>query len=73
MSEKNELFNALVDAIKEHGKNMEIGLVRAVLQEVDSAISMRLGRLPLKSIASQLKKRDYPTDARASVGQDKNQ
>lgn len=73
MSKRAELFKALVDAIKEHGKNMEIGLVRAVLHEVDSAIVIVMGRLPVASIESGLQKRNCPTDAEASAGQDKNQ
>ena len=44
LSERDKLYNAILETVKEHGAGLEIGLVRAVLTEVDGEIAMRVGR-----------------------------
>lgn len=73
MNERDKLFNALIEAVAQHGKSMEIGLVRAVLQEVDGVIAQGAGRLPFERIQDKLEKRGCPTDAGTSAGQNENQ
>lgn len=54
---KDRLYNSIIEAIQENAEEMDIGLVRAILAEVDGEIARGIGRLPMKNIASRLKKR----------------
>ena len=45
LSQRDMLFNILLDTVKKHGSGMEVGLVRAVLAEVDGEIAQKLGRM----------------------------
>lgn len=55
LSNRDRLFNEILKAVKD--SNMEIGLIRAVLGEVDSAISTVLGRMSTEEIKDYLKER----------------
>ena len=44
LSERDKLYNAVLETIKKHGSGIEVGLVRAVLAEVNNAISSRVDR-----------------------------
>lgn len=55
MPEKEKLYNEIIRVIK--NSNVEIGLARAVLSEVDSAIGMVLGRMRVEEIGDRLKER----------------
>ncbi len=57
LSERDELYNAVLDTVKKHGRGMEIGSVRAVLAEVDGEIACRLGRKDFDTVCEQLKER----------------
>lgn len=57
-SKRDLLFNAVLETVKENGKGMEIGLVRAVLEEVESEIVMWTGRQELAAICDKLKRRE---------------
>ena len=56
-SKRDLLFNAVLETVKENGKGMEIGLVRAVLAEVESEIAMWTGRQQFAAICDKLKRR----------------
>ncbi len=43
-NKRDLLFNAVLETVKENGKGMEIGLVKAVLAEVESEIVKCTGR-----------------------------
>ena len=58
MSKRDLLFDAVLETIKEYGQGMEIGLVSAVLAEVDSEIRMKTGRQDFSTICSVLKRRE---------------
>lgn len=58
VSRRNELFNALLDTVKEHSSGLEIGSVRAVLSEVDGEIATRMGRQQFDDLKGKLKKRE---------------
>ena len=57
LSSRDKLFNALLDTVKKHGSGMEIGLVHAVLGEVDGEIAMREGRNLFDTVLDKLKER----------------
>lgn len=57
MNSREKLFNSLIDVLKEQACEMEIGAVRAVLQEVDGAIAMGFGRMPFEIVQERLKKK----------------
>ena len=57
-SKRDLLFNAVLETVKENGKGMEIGLVRAVLEEVESEIVMCTGRQEIVAICDKLKRRE---------------
>lgn len=58
LSERDSLYNAVLKTVKEHGVGMEIGLVRAVLAEVDGAIGRCVGRCNLETICEKLRERE---------------
>ncbi len=58
LSKRDLLYNKVLETIKEYGQGMEIGLVSAVLAEVDSEIRMRTGRQDFATICNRLKKRE---------------
>lgn len=60
LSERDKLYNAILETVKEHGAGLEIGLVRAVLTEVDGEIAMRVGRQSLDIVSDELKERKSP-------------
>lgn len=60
LSERDKLYNAILETVKEHGAGLEIGLVRAVLAEVEGEIAMRAGRQSLDIVREQLKERKTP-------------
>ena len=57
-SKRDLLFNAVLETVKENGKGMEIGLVRAVLVEVESEIAMWAGRQEFAAVCDKLKRRE---------------
>lgn len=57
ISERDKLYNAVLETVKKQGSGMEIGLVRAVLAEVDSEIGMRLNRNDFDIVSGKLKER----------------
>lgn len=56
-SKRDLLYNEVLETIKEYGQGMEIGLVSAVLAEVDSEIRLRTGRQDFATISNRLKKK----------------
>lgn len=69
-SKRDLLFNAVLETVKENGKGMEIGLVRAVLAEVESEIVMWTGRQELAAICDKLKRREPRERNQHSQGTD---
>lgn len=57
LSKRDKLYNAILETVIKHGAGMEIGLVRAVLGEVDGEIVMRIDRQSLDIVREQLKER----------------
>ena len=57
-SKRDLLFNAVLETVKENGKGMEIGLVKAVLAEVESEIVKCTGRQEFVAICDKLKRRE---------------
>lgn len=57
LSERDKLFNAVLETVKKNSSGMEIGLVRAVLAEVDGEICMRTNRNDFGIVCEQLKER----------------
>ena len=57
LSDRDLLYNAVLKTIKEHGSNMEVGLVTAVLSEVEGDIIRRVNRQNLSVICDELKER----------------
>lgn len=57
-SKRDLLFNAVLETVKENGKGMEIGLVRAVLAEVESEIVRCTGRQEFATICDKIKRRE---------------
>ncbi|WP_455649085.1 hypothetical protein [Enterocloster citroniae] len=57
LSEKDKLYNEILETVKEHGAGLEIGLVRAVLAEVECEIAMRVGRQNFDIVSDKLKER----------------
>lgn len=58
LSDRDALYNAVLKTVKAHGAGMEIGLVRAVLGEVDSAISMMVNRSNFENVCEKLEERE---------------
>ncbi len=57
LSDRDLLYNAVLKTVKEHGSDMEEGLVRAVLAEVEGEISRRMSSQKLSMICDELKER----------------
>ncbi len=55
--ERDMFYNAVLETVKAHGVGLEIGLVRAVLAEVDGAIASATGRLEFDTVCARLAKR----------------
>lgn len=70
LSKRDLLYNEVLETVKEYGQGMEIGLVSAVLAEVDSEIRMRTGRQDFTAICSRLKKRESSKCNRHSLDPD---
>jgi len=60
LSKRDKLYNAILETVKKHGAGMEIGLVRAVLTEVDGEIAMRVGHQSIDIVSDKLKERKSP-------------
>ena len=60
LSERDKLYNAILETVKEHGAGLEIGLVRAVLTEVDGEIAMTVAHQSLDIVSDKLKERKSP-------------
>lgn len=57
LSQRDMLFNVLLDTVKKYSSGMEIGLVRAVLGEVDGEIAQKTNRLQFDTVQDKLKER----------------
>ena len=57
LSERDKLYNAVLETVKKHSSGIEVGLVRAVLAEVNNAISSRVDRSSFDIVCEQLKER----------------
>ena len=57
LSERDELYNVILETIKKHSSGMEIGLVRAVLAEVDGEICRRVNKNSFDIVCGKLKER----------------
>ena len=57
ISKRDMFYNAVLEAVKEHGADLEIGLVRAVLAEVDGVIASAVGRLEFDAVCDRLAER----------------
>ena len=57
ISEHDELYNAVLEAIKKHSSGMAIGLVRAVLAEVDGEICSSVNKTSFDIVCEKLKER----------------
>lgn len=69
-NKRDLLFNAVLETVKENGKGMEIGLVRAVLGEVESEIVRCTGRQEFAAICDKLKRREPRERNQHSQGTD---
>lgn len=58
LSKRDLLFNEVLETVIKYGKGMEIGLVSAVLAEVESEIQIRTGRQDFTAICNSLKRRE---------------
>lgn len=61
LSEGDKLYNAILETVKEYGAGLEIGLVRAVLAEVEGEIAVRVDRQSLDIVSDKLKEK-HPTN-----------
>lgn len=68
LSQRDTLFNILLNTVKKHGSGMEVGLVRAVLAEVDGEIAQKLGRMQFDAVQGNLKERKPRECGRHSRG-----
>lgn len=57
LSERDKLYNAVLETVKKHSSGLEIGLVCAVLAEVEGAIGSRVNRSSFDIVSGQLKER----------------
>lgn len=57
LSERDKLYNAVLETVKKHSSGLEIGLVCAVLAEVEGAICSRANRSSFDIVSRQLKER----------------
>lgn len=58
LTERDALYNEVLKTVKKHGAGMQIGLVRAVLGEVDGEIALRAGRNSFDTVLENLKERE---------------
>lgn len=57
LRDRDQLYNAVLKTIKEHGTGMQIGVVRAVLGEIDSAIASWSNRNDFAILCEKLTER----------------
>lgn len=57
LSKRDMFYNAVLKTVKEHSTGLEIGLVRAVLAEVDGTIVSAAGRLEFDAVGARLAER----------------
>lgn len=57
LSERDKLYNAVLETVKKHSSGLEIGLVCAVLADVEGAIGSRVNRSSFDIVCGQLKER----------------
>lgn len=58
LRKRDELYNALLQTVKEHSNGLEIGTVRAVLAEVGGEIACRVNHNNFEIVCGQLKQRN---------------
>ncbi len=58
LSERDRLFNIVLETVQKNASGMEIGLVSAVLAEVDGEISRKASYLSFDTVCEKLKKRE---------------
>lgn len=57
LSQRDELYNVILETVKKHGSGMRIGLVRAVLAEVEGDIGRRINNNDFDIVSGQLEER----------------
>lgn len=57
LSKREMLYNAVLRTVKEYGSELEIGLVRAVLNEVDAEVASMSNRSPFETLCPKLLER----------------
>ena len=57
LSRRDMLYNAVLRAVKEYGSELEVGIVRAVLNEVDGEIALLANRNSFKALYPQMSER----------------
>ena len=57
LGKRDELYNALLETLKKHSSGLEVGAVRAVLQEVDGEICCRMNNINFDIVCEQFKRR----------------
>ena len=60
LSKREMLYNAVLRTVKEHSSGLEIGLVRAVLNEVDGEIASMANRSSFDTLGPKLTERKPP-------------
>ncbi len=58
LSQRDELYNAILETVKRHGSGIKIGLVRAVLAEVEGDIGRRINNNDFDIVSGQLEERN---------------
>lgn len=71
LSRRDMLYNAVLRAVKEYGSELEVSLVRAVLNEVDGEIALLANRSSFKVLYPKMSERK-PRERRQHL-QDGNQ
>ena len=57
LSRRETLYNAVLRTVKEYGSELEIGLVRAVLNEVDAEVASMANRSSVETLWPKLLER----------------
>lgn len=57
LSPRDQLYNEILKTVKDYGAKMQIGLITAVLAEVQGDIMLKSNNLMLESIYDELKER----------------
>ena len=57
LSRRETLYNAVLRTVKEYGSELEIGLVRAVLNEVDAEVASMANRSSFETLCPKLLER----------------